>query len=75
MYRSSTRRSRRYRKLLPPPPPRREEVGIEEPAPSLTDAGGGVDVGRDQQAPLPASRRRVPWARLLRRVLHISQVR
>ncbi len=63
----------RLRRLLPPPP-RREDLDVEEtvaPAP-VTGVAGRSDVEATEQAPSPARRRCVPWAQLLRRLLHID---
>ena len=38
----------------------------------MTDVGGSRDVESTEQVPSPPRRRRIPWARLLRRLLHID---
>jgi len=61
----------RLRKLLPSPPPRQGEADPE----ALPNAERDVDDDAGESAepaPSPTHRRRVPWARLLRRVLHID---
>jgi hypothetical protein len=64
----------RMRRLLPPPPQRQEVLDIEAtaPAPPALDAGKGTDTQVTKDAPSSALRRRLPWAQLLRRVLHVN---
>jgi hypothetical protein len=61
----------RFRKLLPPPPSR-EAADLEEPPARLPDAGDSVDGEPTEPLPSRVQRRRVPWAQLLRRVLHVD---
>ena len=60
------------RRFLPPAPPPLEEVDTGGAARALTDVGGSTAAGAPGQTPSPARRRRIPWAQLLRRLLHID---
>ncbi|MBU1702721.1 MAG: transposase [Candidatus Eisenbacteria bacterium] len=62
----------RWRKLLPDPPAREECTSLESaPLPGLeAEASQGTRVG--QERPSATHRRRVPWAQLLRRLLHVD---
>ena len=60
------------RRFLPPAPPRPEELDLDAGAPAVTGVGGSTAAQAPGQTPSPARRRRIPWAQLLRRLLHID---
>jgi hypothetical protein len=62
----------RYRKLLPPLPPRQGEADTEALPTPEKDVGVRAARESTEALPSPAHRRRVPWAQLLRRVLHVD---
>jgi len=62
----------RLRRFLPPPPPRLEERDVDDVAPAVTDVAGRAAAEATEETPSPARRRRVPWAQLLLRLLHID---
>jgi len=59
----------RLRRFLPPPPPRQDGPELEDTAPLAPPA---TEATATVPAPQPAPRRRLPWAQLLRRLLHVD---
>lgn len=61
----------RLRRSLPAPPSRQEELEVQAPV-VVTGTGGSRETGATEQVSSTGHRRRMPWAQLLRRVLHLD---
>jgi len=62
----------RFRRLLPAPPPPREALDAEATVAPPAENGGNTGLTGKNGDPSRASRPRLPWAQLLRRVLSID---